>query len=370
MKWSLYLGRVFGIKLFIHWTFLLLLGYIAFVNIRQGLGFVDILWSIGFILTVFVCLTLHELGHALTAKRYGINTKDIILLPIGGMARLESIPEVPAQELLVAIAGPIVNFVIAGLLYFYLWSVGPVPDIKSIVSINAGNFMYMLFSVNLILAIFNLIPAFPMDGGRMLRAILAMKFDRQVATRIAATVGQILAVGFVVLGLFVNPFLVIIGIFIFLGAQAEADFTEAKSFLKGYTVRNVIMHQFETLSVNDSLSKAVKVLLDGQARDFLVMDGETVVGTLNRNEVIKALYERNENVSIGEVMNKELKYLNPDTPLEEIYQQMQMNQFPLMPVVEDNHLIGVVDAENILEFIMIIGTSKNSKKAKELVDDF
>ena len=359
MKWSLYLGKLFGIKLFVHWTFSLLIAWIVYINIKQGLGTMDIFWSLGFIFSVFACLTMHELGHALTARRFGVNTQDIILLPIGGMARLESIPEIPRQELLVAIAGPIVNILIAGVLYLFLLLTDGWPNLAEFTVINSQNFLYMLFTVNLVLAGFNLIPAFPMDGGRMLRAILSMRLNRPLATRIAAFIGQALAIGFAIVGLFSNPFLVVIGIVIFLGAQSEANFTEAKYFLKGYTINNVLMHQFETLSVDDPISKAIKVILNGQAKDFIVMDDDVVAGSLSRDEIIKALYEKDQHIQVKEVMNRKLKYLKPTDSLETLFQMMQSKQLNIMPVIEGDKLVGVVDSENLIEFIMITQAQKN-----------
>lgn len=365
MKWSLYLGRIFGIKLFVHWTFSLLIAWIVFLNIKQGLGTSDIFWSIGFVLSVFACLTMHELGHALTARRFGVRTQDIILLPIGGMARLESIPEVPRQELLVAIAGPIVNVVIAGILYLFLFFTSGIPQVNQFATINAHNFLFMLFSVNIVLAVFNLIPAFPMDGGRMLRALLSMKLNRSNATRIAAFIGQVLAIGFAIIGLFSNPFLVVIGIVIFLGAQSEANFTEAKYFLKGYTVNDILMHEFATISIDDPISKAIKVILNGQSKDFIVMHNNVVSGTLSRDEIIKALYEKDQHVKVKDVMNKSLKYLKPTDSLESLFQQMQLKQLTIMPVIENDKLVGVVDSENLIEFIMITQAKKNEIVVKE-----
>ena len=182
-----------------------------------------------FVLSIFVTVFLHELGHALAAKKYNIKTKDITLLPIGGLARLESIPEKPKEELVVAIAGPAVNIGLAIITGLFI----TIPDAKDLTiqlsgGINSSNFFLNFFIVNIWLALFNMIPAFPMDGGRVLRALLSMKFERYIATNIAARIGQIFAVGFVFVGFFSNPFLVFIGLIIFLGAQAEAQYTQAK----------------------------------------------------------------------------------------------------------------------------------------------
>jgi Zn-dependent protease len=291
MKYSISLGRVAGIEIFVHWTFLILIGWIVYINLKQGMGPIDIFWSVLFILTLFACVTAHELGHALAAKRYNIKTKNITLLPIGGLAQLESIPEKPKEELAVALAGPLVNIVIAVAL-FPLIKISPnVIEDMDLTRLSHHNFLFSLMVVNVWLAVFNMIPAFPMDGGRVFRALLSFKYERSVATRIAASVGQLLAVGFVFIGFFYNPFLVFIGVFIFLGAQAEAQYAEAKSLLQEYTVADALMREVPLLSPGDTVEYGSDQLLNSQNRNFIIADETGVVGTLNRDEIIRALRE-------------------------------------------------------------------------------
>jgi Zn-dependent protease/predicted transcriptional regulator len=354
MKGSLKIGKIAGIDIFIHWTFTLLILYIIFSNYRAGHNAEQIMWSLLFVSSIFITVFLHELGHALAAKKYNILTKDITLLPIGGLARLESIPEKPKEELLVALAGPAVNIVLAlaAALIIIL------PDANTLKveltgAVNSGNFFLNFFIVNLWLAVFNLIPAFPMDGGRVLRALLSMKFERHIATNIAAHIGQFLAIGFVFAGFFLNPFLIFIGLFIFLGAQVEADYTQATSMLKGYKVKNVLMKQFSTIDSGETIKTAISMLLNGQNKNFLVTENSHSVGTLSRDEIIKALSEKGENEIIQNVMNRNITFLQEDSPLEEVYLLVQENKAVLMPVLENNKIIGVLDTENILEFIMV-----------------
>jgi Zn-dependent protease/predicted transcriptional regulator len=368
MKWSLNLGKFAGIRVFIHWTFLILIGYIVFINVRQGLAPAEIIWSVVFVLALFFCVTLHEYGHALTARRYHIQTKDIILLPIGGLARLEKMPDDPGEELAIAIAGPLVNVAIAIILYGIILLTGIQPNLEDatgIVGIAPENFLHMLLVINLVLAVFNMIPAFPMDGGRVLRALISYKQPRHVATRIAASIGQVLSIGFVIIGFFYNPFLILIGIFIYLGAQAEADYTQAKSFLRGYKVRDVVMHQYNKLEASEPLSRAIDLLLNGQGKDFLVVQDGEVAGTLNRNEIIKALTEAGKDASVGSVMNTDINYIDAKTPLEELYGQSKANNASLMPVVENGQLVGVLDSENILEFIMVKEAEERNKTLRQ-----
>ncbi len=354
MKGSLKIGNIAGIGVFIHWTFTLLIVYIIFSNYQAGHSVEQMLWSLFFILSIFGTVFLHELGHALAAKKYNIKTKDITLLPIGGLARLESIPEKPKEELVVALAGPAVNIALALLTGLFI----SMPDAKELTiqlsgGVNSGNFFLNFFIVNLWLAVFNMIPAFPMDGGRVLRALLSMKFERHIATNIAARIGQFLAVGFVFLGFFSNPFLVFIGLFIFLGAQAEAAYTQTKSLLAGYKVKDVVMKDFKMIDKGETIKEAVRLLLNGQCKNFLVTENNKPIGTLSRDEIIKGLAEKGENEIIFNTMNTTLVFLDADSSLENAYQQAHQQKSTLMLVMENTHLIGVLDAENILEFIMV-----------------
>ncbi|WP_369764712.1 M50 family metallopeptidase [Flavobacterium sp. WC2429] len=355
MKGSFKLGKVAGIGLFIHWTFSLLLLFIIFVNYRSGYNILQITWSIAFILSIFITVVLHELGHALAAKNYGIKTKDITLLPIGGLARLEKLPEKPIEELIVAFAGPMVNLFLALLTSIFV----TVPENEELLmtqlsgGINSHNFLLNFLIVNLALAIFNLIPAFPMDGGRILRALLAFKFQRHTATKIAARIGQLLAIGFIFIGFFSNPFLIFIGIFVIMGAQMETEYTASKYLLKGYTVRDVVMKQYQTIDANQPIKRAIELLLDSQSKIFLITANSQPVGTLNRDQIIIALSEKGENTPIVNAMNKNLVFLNIETLLADIFELVYHNKSNLMLVMENNQLVGTLDTENLLEFILI-----------------
>lgn len=357
MKYSLSLGRIAGIQVFVHWTFLILIGYIVYSNLKQGMGTVDILWSVLFILTLFACVTLHELGHALAARRYHIKTANITLLPIGGVAQLESMPEKPKEELVVALAGPLVNVVIAGLLFPVLSLSGGLNDLD-VARFSHHNFLPSLMVVNIWLAVFNMIPAFPMDGGRVLRALLSFKFERHVATRIAASIGQLLAIGFVLVGFFSNPFLIFIGVFIFLGAQGEAQYAQARSLLSGYTVADAVMKQVPTLKTTDTIEYASDQLLASQNKNFLVVDTGQVLGTLTRDEIIRALREGKGAESIEPFMSRDFLSLQLNMPLEEAWTTMRTKQKSAAPVFSGAALVGMLDTENVAEFLMISEATK------------
>lgn len=235
MKWSWKIGTFAGIAVHMHATFLLLLLWIAVSHWMQSGSLLVTAVGVAFILSLFLCVVLHEYGHALTARRFGIATKDITLLPIGGIARLERMPDKPNQELWVALAGPAVNLVLAAGLALYLVVTDHFEPVGQI-GFTHGMFLERLLLANLFLVGFNLIPAFPMDGGRVLRALMAKRTEYVRATRIAAAIGQGLAFMFGLLGLFTNPFLIFIALFVWIGASQEAAMVETKLALESVSI--------------------------------------------------------------------------------------------------------------------------------------
>ena len=355
MRGGLKIARLFGIDVFVHWTFSLLIAFIIFRGVRAEYSAQELVWSVLFILLLFFIVVLHELGHSLTARRFGIPTRNITLLPIGGVASLEKMPEKPKEELLVALAGPLVNVVLAIVLYFFI----SIPSEEILVDkmsepINPGNIVLYLFIVNIILAVFNMIPAFPMDGGRVLRAMLSIKIKRHKATVIAARIGQVLAVFFIIGGFYGNPFLILIGLFIIFGAQAEAQHTKTNYMLKGATLSDVLMQNYETLQSSDSIKVAIQKLLDGQSKNFLVLDENNYpVGTLDRESMIKSISENGVEIDVASCMNADLLKFRASTEVESAYREMQTNNISLALIYENEEFIGIVDSENILEYIML-----------------
>lgn len=366
MKGSFKLGTIAEIGVFIHWTFSLLIIFIIYINYKSGQDIVQIVWSVVFLLSVFITVLLHELGHAVTAKKYNIKTKDITLLPIGGIARLERIPEKPSEELNVALAGPMVNVVLAILTFFFIeYPKNPEEMIAQLSGgVNGNNFLLNFFLANVILALFNLIPAFPMDGGRILRAILSFKLDRNLSTKIAATIGQLIAIGFIILGFSYNPFLILIGIFVIMSAQIEKNFTESKFILKDYKVKDVLMTKYLSIESTELLKTAVTLLLDSQSKDFLITQNSTPIGTLNRNEIIKALSEKGDNEPIYTIMNRNLIFLDANSHLEDVFELIYKNKSSLMLVMENNEMIGTLDTENLMEFLLIKEVKSKKSDAK------
>nr|MBI1231748.1 CBS domain-containing protein [Cytophagales bacterium] len=353
MKVSLYLGKYKGIKVFIHWTFSLLLLWIIISNIRSGAAIEDTAWSLLFILAIFLCVILHEFGHALTAQKYGIQTRDIILLPIGGLARLERIPEDPRQELQVALAGPLVNVVIFFFLSIIIYLAGIQLELAEDTHVDGETILLFLASANLFLALFNLLPAFPMDGGRVLRALLSLRMPRVKATQIAGGLGQFMGIAFVFFGLFYNPILVLIGIFIFLGAQAEVTHTTQNALLKGFSVQDVVMRTFPIIAFDAPLSKAIEKLLEGQSTHFVVVKDDAPIGTLSREDIMRGLKEGGESTAVENVANLSPLKLSAYDPLENAYKTMSTGTKKVALVFEENLFLGMIDLENISEFIMV-----------------
>lgn len=367
-NFSLYIGQFSGIKVFIHWTFWIILIWIFFMYYNMNQDTAEGLRGVLFILALFGCVVLHEFGHALTAKRYNIKTRNITLYPIGGIASLEKMPEKPKQELLVAAAGPMVNVVIAGILWAYLYYSGQMPDLSALQDAEPAEleeidfpFSFNLLLANVILVAFNLIPAFPMDGGRMLRALLAYKMPRGKATSIAATIGQVLAIGFVFFGFFYNFWLVIIGFFIYLGAGSEAQMEKIKTGLEDHKVKDVIMRQFSILLPEETLEKAVQLLLDGQEQEFIVVENEQVVGILTRKELVRGLSAKGKSAQVSTVMKKNYFTLDPEMPLREVYQKMMSEGCMVSPVYENGNFIGIVDKNNIDELLMVNSALRESE---------
>lgn len=352
MKWSLKIGRILGIDVYIHVTFLILLGFLGVAQWLVDRSLASALGGVLFFLALFGCVLLHEYGHALTARRYGIQTRDITLLPIGGLARLERMPDKPVQELWVALAGPAVNVVIAILLAMWLTATNSWTPITGLADTNAG-FMQRVLVVNLFLVGFNLLPAFPMDGGRVLRALLALRMDYSKATNIAATIGQAMAFVFGFIGLFVNPMLLFIAFFVWIGASQEAAAAEMRSSFAGYRVSDAMLTEFRILHPEDTLAEAVRKLLAGSQQDFPVVEHENIVGMLPRGDLFKALRESGETALVGKVMRREFQKVHAGMPLDTALGQVQHEQGLTMPVLVDGRLAGLLTPENVGEFLMV-----------------
>lgn len=352
MSWSIKLGRFAGIDVYLHLTFLLLvafIGYSGYISTGSPRGALE---GVLYILALFGSVVLHEYGHALTARRFGIPTRDITLYPIGGVARLERMPERPWQELLVALAGPAVNVVIAALLFVGLLATGNLSW-PSLSVIESGPLLERLMYTNLSLVLFNLIPAFPMDGGRVLRAGLAMYLNYALATRIAAGLGQAVAVIFGFVGLFANPMLVLVAVFVWFAAGQESQAVQARSALYGIPVGRAMVTDFRTVSQFDPLLRVSDLLIIGAQEDFPVVDDGQMVGYVTREDLISGLARRGLGGRVGEVMRRRFLAANPFDQLEAVVPKMQSIAAESVPVVDRGQVVGLLTAHNVREYLMI-----------------
>jgi Zn-dependent protease/predicted transcriptional regulator len=361
MTWSWKIATVSGIPIYLHGTFLLLIGFVFVRDFMPGHDLASAFAGVLFVLAIFATVILHELGHALTAKRYGIQTRDITLLPIGGLARIDRMPDVPRQELWVALAGPAVNVVIAGLVYFLLVlpaASHPIP----ILSMSEGT-IERFAEINLWLAGFNLIPAFPMDGGRALRALVAERTDYVRATQIAAGLGQGLALIFGFVGLFFNPFLLFIALFVWMGASSESLATQTRSALAGVPITHAMITDFRTLDAHDSLQRAIDLVLAGSQRDFPVLHDGRLVGILTRDALTSALAQSGPSAMVADVMDRTFQVADVAEMLEPAYQRLQGCRCQVLPVLRGERLAGLLTPDNVTEFVMLRGALRRGARA-------
>ena len=349
MKWSARLGRFAGIDVYVHATFLLLLAWVAWSYWNATGTLVGVGAEIALVLLLFLCVLLHEYGHALTARRFGIGTRSITLLPIGGLALLEQMPRDPRQEILVALAGPAVNLAIAAFLWLVIAATGLAGAELRLLS---GRLLPTLLAANLVLAVFNLLPAFPMDGGRVLRAALAMRMDRVRATWIAARIGQGLAIGLGILGLMGNPILLLIAAFVWIGAGAEAGAVALDDGLSRQPAARAMVTSFRTLAPGDTLSRAVELTLSGTQKDFPVLDGERIAGVLTQPALLRTLHALGPSARVERAMTP-ARTADITTPLADLLATVRSPETRLVCITRGGRLAGIVDLENIAEFLRI-----------------
>lgn len=353
MAWSITLGRVYGTAVRIHLTFLLLLLFIWLSSYR--LGGAEQAWNgVVYISLLFACVLLHEFGHIFAARRYGIRTPEVTLWPFGGVASLERIPEKPGEELVVALAGPAVNVVIALLLFVVL---GAQPEAATLARIEdpTSNLLTRLASANLFLVAFNLLPAFPMDGGRVLRALLAYRMGAARATAIAARIGQGFAFLLAFLGLFSNPMLIVIALFIFMAASQEAAGMQMRALSQGLRAEHGMVRAFVSLPPGATVGDAVDALIATTQKEFPVVDGAGMLrGVLTRDAIIKALRETGPPVPVIDVMHRDVPTMPAWARLDDAFRLMSEAGAPAVAVTgDDGRLVGLVTPENVGEMLMV-----------------
>lgn len=354
-----YIGSFAKIPVKIHWTFLLIVFYVIGSGLVGGATIPEIFIEVCFILTMFLCVVMHEFGHALTAQRYGIKTEDIILLPIGGVARLRNMPEKPVQELVVAIMGPMVNVVIALLLFIFLsvYMDLRILSLDLLDNIHFGNwsgFLPLLMISNIMLVLFNMIPAFPMDGGRVLRALLSMNFGRLKATRIASITGQAICIVLIAIGLYYSAYtLALIGVFIFLSASQEYRSVAMDAALKNKTVRNCYQKDVPPLTEYLDLKAAYEWIPHYPYQYFPVINlMGSYIGWVSAQQ-IKSGFKQNAALKISDICHKSLLTIHPDTSLTNALYNMQ-GPHELLLVVENEQVLGTLDRVSLQQCIGMV----------------
>lgn len=352
MKWSWKIARIKGIDVYIHTTFIFLVAWFGYYY-WQAFGTVAAaINGMVYIVALFSCVVLHEFGHALVGRRYGIVTRKITLLPIGGVASMDKLPENPLEEIKVALAGPAVNVVIAALLWLWL-QLNQVDISEQALLETGGPFAFRLMVVNIILVLFNLLPAFPMDGGRVLRGVLALRMKHHIATEKAALIGQRFALFFGFLGLFYNPFLILIAVFLWFGAAMENQAEQLKFSLHDARVKDAMLTEFHILSPEDSLSRAIQLTLAGSQTDFPVGTEHRVEQLLSQKDLIAGLQQHGEHCQVGKLDLPAIKTIGPDEPVQSLLEQVQAGDAAMLAVSDGERITGLINLENILELVQI-----------------
>jgi Zn-dependent protease/CBS domain-containing protein len=363
MGWSIKLFDVGGTAVRLHMTFFLLLAWIGAIQWARG-GAVEAVDGVIFILLLFVSVVLHEFGHVFAARRYGINTPEITLLPIGGVASLERMPEKPSQEITVALAGPLVTLLIVLVLMLVLgarFDLTQMAQLEQAQSTMTGR----VAAANVALLLFNLIPAFPMDGGRVLRALLAIPMGYTRATRVAALIGQGLAILFGFIGLFGNPLLILVAAFIFLAASGEAGYVQAREYTRGYLARHSMITSFQSLSPLATADDAAALLLRTTQQEFPVVDGAgTLRGVLTRDALIAALQRTGGQTPVIEIMQRDVPTVPENACVENILPLLQRSGQRMVGVLDgQQRLVGYITADNLAELIMIESSRAGGPRA-------
>lgn len=350
--WTWNLGRISGIPIRIHLTLLILLAWIAGSYALSGATLGATAVGVALVASIFVVIVVHELGHALVARRYGVGTRDIMLLPVGGIASLERMPDKPHQELAVALVGPLINLVLAGLFYIGITLAGGTTDLANVTSIG-GAFAAQLMWINVALAVFNLIPAFPMDGGRALRAILTMRLGPQRATNIAASLGRVFAVAIGVFGLFYNPLLLLIAFVVWSGATQERALSQLKHAISGVPVSAAMLRRVEAVTPDQPLEDAAALLLRGGLNQLPVIDHGKPVGVITRSDVATALSHAGPTATVAEAPQHDVIMVSPADALDVVLDRLRAHPDAVALVMDEGVPVGVLTAEALASYVAL-----------------
>jgi len=370
MKRSFKISRLGGITINMHWTFLILLAWVIAANSVQGLTWDKIMWSFIFIVLVFLSVLLHELGHLWAAKHFNILTKEITLLPTGGISYYENFPKSPKEELLISLVGPVINLGIAGLLLPFIQSHAPIWEVtRHFDIIHESDFLYKLHLVNLGLFAVNLIPAFPLDGGRILRAILGLRMNYFKATSIVVIIGKVLAVVFFITAvIYLNLLLLLLSLLIFFAVRSEEYVLHLRSLIKGVKFSEVVVNDYQSLQSNNTVQQAMGTLMNNHSIHFFIMEGGKPIGTIHRMQIINEAAEKNYSLPVKNLMNKNLGFFNADDDVQQEFKLLVGHPDRSYPVMEKDIFVGVVSLMCILEYLMLHHlTPKEHERLKALI---
>jgi Zn-dependent protease/predicted transcriptional regulator len=367
MRYSYKLFTVFGIEVRVHISFLLIVAYFAYIwgVIQPPGGWGGALYGALLVIMLFAFVVIHELTHSRVAQHYGIEVKGITLLPIGGMAQMAEIPAEAKKELAISVAGPLSNLVIAALmgvgsLFIDFGGITNAEELGALLFSRTwqGTYMYLLL-INIVLALFNLLPAFPMDGGRVFRALLSLWMDRSRATRVAMVVGQVMAILLGLWGLFGGGLLLlVIAVFIYFGASAEGRGEEVKSTLSDLRVSQAVNTKVEFARPTQTIGELAARLFHIYQEDFPVIDEEGgLVGILTRDALIRALGQHGTGYLVAEAMRREFPVASPAEGVYEAFNKMRTENIKAMPVVEAGRFVGLVSMEDISEVYTLLSAA-------------
>lgn len=341
MKYSLRIFKVFGIPVELHISFLLLMLLVYAVALFRLVPGVDLTLAI-LVTLVFAVVVLHELSHSYVALRYGVVIERIVLLPIGGVSAMKDLPRDPGQELRIAVAGPLVNFLLAGIFYPVFFILG------SSLSPSINFLLYYFILFNLLLGAFNLLPAFPMDGGRVLRAFLAERMNYVRATELAASIGKQLAILMAIVGIFINPFLILIAIFVYIGAQGEYQMVMMKTLLSGILVKDIMTHEVKTVNPQDSVSDVLKNMFQHKHMGYPVYQDGNLLGIITFHDISK-VQEEERDKPVEQFMTRDLIITKPNEELTLTLEKMTLNNIGRLPVLDGGRLVGIVSKTDIMK---------------------
>ncbi|MBO9729677.1 MAG: site-2 protease family protein [Chitinophaga sp.] len=372
MKNSIKLFTLYGINIYVHWTFTLLFGGILILQYAGGAGWEQSLWTLWAIVAILGCVLLHELGHALAAAKFGIHSNNIILLPIGGMINMEKIPEHPIQEVIISLSGPLVNLLISGILALFIrGNLFPWNASQNMVAIQADNFLYYLYYANIVLAIFNLIPAFPMDGGRVLRGILALFTTSDKATTVAALTGRIIASAFIVAGIiFFNIMLMLIGLFIFVSGTSEEKLLFLKEAGKGILLKEIITRPYTILRPETTMIEAAEMLLYHQDDVFIIAESEQGIGVVSRDTILTAIINGKHQDVVRSYISEHSRTLQATATLTEAIDLLALNNGKTIGVAVNHQVKGAVKMQDIIEYLIIRNAHTSTLKKSSAIYKF